>query len=155
MPIVPRSLFLFLFSFAPSPAERAFIWMLHSLYTYLFFSRIIFMPPHVFSYILTPKMVSWQHGDEDTIIFNIDGSVLTNLKKMGYGGLICKHDGSFQLGFFGNVRISNILHAEIQAIENLCTLTLFMWCIWCRRTLHISITMQISWNSSETILLRI
>jgi len=41
-----------------------------------------------------------------------------------------------------------------KAIKNLCvTLTLFMWCNWCRRTL---ITKQISWNSSiRTILLRI
>jgi len=64
----------------------------------------------------TPRMVSWQHGDEDTMILNVDGSALTNPGKAGYGGLIRKHDGSFQLGFFGNVGISNILHAEIQAL---------------------------------------
>jgi hypothetical protein len=57
--------------------------------------------------------VSWQHGDEDTIILNVDGSALNNSEKVGYGGLIRKHDGSFLCGFFGSVGISNILHVEI------------------------------------------
>ena len=73
-------------------------------------------PRGTVSHILTPKMVSWQHGDEDTMILNVDGSALTNPGKAGFGGLIRKHDGSFQLGFFGSVGISNILHAEIQAL---------------------------------------
>jgi hypothetical protein len=64
----------------------------------------------------TPRMVSLQHGDKDTMILNVDGSALTNPGKAGYGGLIRKHDGSFQLGFFDSVGISNILHAEIQAL---------------------------------------
>jgi len=62
----------------------------------------------------TPRMVSWQHGDEGTVILNVDGSALTNTRKAGYGGLIRKHDGSFQLDLFGSAGISNILHAEIQ-----------------------------------------
>jgi len=33
-------------------------------------------------------MVSWQHGDEDTIILNFDGRDLKNPGKSGYGGLI-------------------------------------------------------------------
>jgi ribonuclease HI len=41
---------------------------------------------------------------------------LTNPRKAGYGGLIRKYDENFQLGFFGCVGISNILHAEIQAL---------------------------------------
>jgi hypothetical protein len=49
----------------------------------------------------TSRMVSWQHGDEDTMILNVDGSALKNPGKAGYGGPIRKHDGSFQLGFFG------------------------------------------------------
>jgi len=50
-------------------------------------------------------MVSWQHvnedtvirqhGDEDTVILNVDGSVLTNLGVARYGGLIHKHNESF------------------------------------------------------------
>lgn len=61
-------------------------------------------------------MVSWQHGDEDTIILNVDGSALNNSGKANYGGLIRKHDGSFLRGLFGSVGISNILHAEIQTL---------------------------------------
>jgi len=66
--------------------------------------------------IPTPRMVSWQHGDEDTIILNVDGSALNNPGKAGYGGLMRKHGGSFLRGFFGSVGIPNILHAEIQAL---------------------------------------
>ena len=68
------------------------------------------------THISTPRMVSLQHGDEDTIILNVDGSALNNPGKAGYGGLIRKHDGSFFRGFFGSVGISNILHAEIQVL---------------------------------------
>jgi len=50
-------------------------------------------------------MVSWQHGDEDTMILNVDGNTLTNPGKTGYGGLIRKHNGSFQLGFPAKRRI--------------------------------------------------
>ena len=79
------------------------------------------------------------------MILNVDGNALMNPRKAGYCGLIPKHDGSFQLGFFGSVGISNVLHAEFkfsglesscdgrQTIKNLCvTLTLFMWCNWCK-----------------------
>jgi len=68
------------------------------------------------THILAPKMVSWQHGDDDTMILNVDGSALTNPGKVGHGGLIRKHDDSFQLGFFESVGISNILHVEIQPL---------------------------------------
>ncbi|MCI40773.1 hypothetical protein A2U01_0062006, partial [Trifolium medium] len=36
-------------------------------------------------------MVNCQHGDEDTMIFNVDGSSLTNSGNAGYG-LIPDHD---------------------------------------------------------------
>jgi len=64
----------------------------------------------------TLRTVSWQYGDKDTMILNVDGNALTNPEKESYGGLIRKHDRSFQLGFSGSVGISNILHAEIQAL---------------------------------------
>jgi hypothetical protein len=68
-------------------------------------------------------MMSWQHGKEDAMILNVDGSALINPSKVNNGGLIWKHDGSFQLGLFRSVGISNILHAEIQTLligEKLC-----------------------------------
>ncbi|MCH83304.1 hypothetical protein A2U01_0004123 [Trifolium medium] len=37
--------------------------------------------------IPTPRMVSWQHGNEGTIILNVDESALTNQGKADYGGL--------------------------------------------------------------------
>ena len=54
--------------------------------------------------------------DEDSVIPNIDENALTSLGKAGYGGLILKHDESFQLGFFVSVGILNILLAEMQAL---------------------------------------
>jgi len=50
------------------------------------------------------------------MILNVDGSALTNLGKVGFGGLVHNHDGTFQFGFYGSVGLSNILHAEIQAL---------------------------------------
>jgi ribonuclease HI len=61
-------------------------------------------------------MMSWQHRKEDDMILNVDGSALINPSKVNNGGLIWKHDGSFQLGLFRSVGISNILHAEIQTL---------------------------------------
>jgi len=39
--------------------------------------------------------MSWQHGDKDTMILDVDGSALTNPEKAGYRGLIRKHDDNF------------------------------------------------------------
>ena len=60
--------------------------------------------------------MSVSYGDEDIMVLIVDRRTLTNPRKVGYGGLICKHDESFQLGFFGSVGISNIIHAEIQTL---------------------------------------
>lgn len=49
------------------------------------------------------RMVSWQHGDKDTI-------------SSKQGGLIRKNDGSSKIGLFENIGISNILHVEVQAL---------------------------------------
>jgi hypothetical protein len=34
------------------------------------------------------------------MILNVDGSALTNLGKVGFGGLVCNHDGTFQFGLY-------------------------------------------------------
>jgi len=34
------------------------------------------------------------------MLFNVDGSALTNPRKAGFGGLVRNHDGTFQFGFF-------------------------------------------------------
>jgi len=60
--------------------------------------------------------VCWNKWDGDAMVFNMDGSSLANLRKEGFGGLMRNHDGTFQFGFYGSVGLSNILHAEIQAL---------------------------------------
>jgi len=60
--------------------------------------------------------VCLQHGDNDTMVLNIDGSALTNPGKAGYSGLVRNFEGKFQFFFYGSVGLSNILHAEIHAL---------------------------------------
>ena len=60
--------------------------------------------------------VCWQHGDNDTMVLNVDDNALTNPGKAGYGGLVRNFEGKFQLAFCGSVGLSNILHAEIHAL---------------------------------------
>lgn len=47
------------------------------------------------------------------MVCNMDEITLINPGKEGFGGLVRKHDGTFQFGFHGSVCLSNILHAEI------------------------------------------
>jgi len=54
--------------------------------------------------------VCWQHGDNDKMIFNVDGSILTNPGKVDYGGLV----RSFV--FYSSIGLSNVLHVEIRAL---------------------------------------
>jgi len=60
--------------------------------------------------------VCWQHGDNDTMVLNVDGDALTNPGKAGYGGLVKNFEGKFQFAFYGSVGLSNNLHAEIHAL---------------------------------------
>lgn len=51
------------------------------------------------------------------MIVNVDESALTDPRKVGYDGLICKSTMAvFNLVFFESVRISNIHPTEIQAL---------------------------------------
>ena len=43
--------------------------------------------------------VCWQHGDNDTMVLNVDGSALTNPGKAGYGGLVRNFEEKFQFAF--------------------------------------------------------
>ncbi|KEH26098.1 hypothetical protein MTR_6g445010 [Medicago truncatula] len=54
--------------------------------------------------------VCWNKGDGDAMILNVDGSALTNPGKEGFGGLVRKHDGTFQFGFYGSVDWTIYLH---------------------------------------------
>ncbi|KAK2412910.1 putative MO25 protein [Trifolium repens] len=50
------------------------------------------------------------------MILNVDGSSIGNPGISGFGGLIRNADGAWVHGFFGNLGITNILHAELMAI---------------------------------------
>ncbi|GAU21723.1 hypothetical protein TSUD_328480 [Trifolium subterraneum] len=50
------------------------------------------------------------------MILNVDGSSIGNPGISGYGGLIRNADGAWIHGFFGNLGVTNILHAELMAI---------------------------------------
>lgn len=58
----------------------------------------------------------------DTIVLNVDGSVLINPRRVSFRGLFQNHDGDFQFGLFGSVGWLNVLHAEIQTfcLESSC-----------------------------------
>ncbi|PNX93847.1 ribonuclease H [Trifolium pratense] len=63
-----------------------------------------------------PKLVRWNaHGGTDMIL-NVDGSSIGNPDISGYGGIIRNADGAWIHGFFGNLGVTNILHAELMAI---------------------------------------
>ena len=86
-----------------------------SIFTQLHVSKQAFESPTSHSHRAI-REVCWNKGDEDAMILNVDGSALTNPGKAGFGGLVRNHDGTFQFGFYGSVGLSNIFHAEIQAL---------------------------------------
>ncbi|GAU20525.1 hypothetical protein TSUD_130830 [Trifolium subterraneum] len=47
------------------------------------------------------------------MILNVDGS---SIDISGFEGLICNADGAWIHGFFGNLGVTNVLHAELMAI---------------------------------------
>ncbi|GAU12283.1 hypothetical protein TSUD_141910 [Trifolium subterraneum] len=64
----------------------------------------------------TSKLVKWNALGGTGMILNVDGSSLGNPGISGFGGLIHNADGAWVLGFFGNLGVNNILHAELRAI---------------------------------------
>ncbi|KAK2425361.1 hypothetical protein QL285_035613 [Trifolium repens] len=50
------------------------------------------------------------------MILNVDGSSIGNPGISGFGGLIRNADGAWVHGFYGNLGVTNILHAELMAI---------------------------------------
>jgi hypothetical protein len=62
------------------------------------------------------KLVRWNALGGTGMILNVDGSSIGNPSISGYGGIIRNADGVWIHGFFGNLRVSSILHAELMAI---------------------------------------
>jgi ribonuclease HI len=62
------------------------------------------------------KLVRWNSLGGTGMILNVDDSSLGNPGVSGFGGLIRNSDGAWVHGFYGNLGVSNILHAELMAI---------------------------------------
>ncbi|GAU11845.1 hypothetical protein TSUD_75960 [Trifolium subterraneum] len=71
-----------------------------------------------FNYQVTtlPKIVRWNALGGTSMILNVDRSSIGNPGISGFGGLICNAYGAWIHGFFGNLGVTNILHAELMAI---------------------------------------
>jgi ribonuclease HI len=65
---------------------------------------------------LIPKLVRWNALGGTNMILNVDGSSIGNPGISGFGGLIRNADGAWVHGFYGNLGVTNILHAELMAI---------------------------------------
>ncbi|MCH81431.1 RNA-directed DNA polymerase (Reverse transcriptase), partial [Trifolium medium] len=63
-----------------------------------------------------PKQVRWNALGGTGMILNVDGSSIGNPSIFGFGGLIRNADGAWVHGFYGNLGVTNILHAELMAI---------------------------------------
>jgi ribonuclease HI len=61
-------------------------------------------------------LVRWNALDGTGMILNVDGSSKGNPGVSGYGGLIRNAGGAWVHGFFGNLGVTTILHAELMAI---------------------------------------
>ncbi|GAU50029.1 hypothetical protein TSUD_240220 [Trifolium subterraneum] len=64
----------------------------------------------------TTRLVKWNVLGGTGMILNVDGSIIGNPGISGFGGLIRNADGAWVHGFFGNLAVTNILHAELMAI---------------------------------------
>jgi ribonuclease HI len=63
-----------------------------------------------------PQLVRWNTHDRTGMILNVDGSSIGNHGISGYGGLLRTANGAWVHGFFGNLRVTHILHAELMTI---------------------------------------
>jgi hypothetical protein len=62
------------------------------------------------------RRVSWSRPAAGIMCLNVDGSLLNETNKAGYGGLLRDNHGNFIWGYYGAVMMPNILFAEIMAI---------------------------------------
>jgi hypothetical protein len=80
-----------------------------------------------------PKLVRWNALGGIGMILNVDGSSIGNPGPSEYGGLIRNAYGAWVHGFFGNLGVTNILHAELMAINKglLLAWELNITDLWC------------------------
>jgi hypothetical protein len=65
---------------------------------------------------MTTNLVRWNSLGGTSMILNVDGSSIGNPGVFGFGRLIRNSNGAWVHGFYGNLGVSNILHAELMAI---------------------------------------
>ncbi|GAU11445.1 hypothetical protein TSUD_344360 [Trifolium subterraneum] len=80
-----------------------------------------------------PKLVRWNALGGIGMILNVDGSSIGNPGPSGYGGLIRNAYEAWVHGLFGNLGVTNILHAELMAINKglLLAWELNITDLWC------------------------
>lgn len=64
-----------------------------------------------------PTLVAWKRPDEGVVKVNVDGSFCRSSGRAGFGGLLQDHDGSWLVGFSGFLGFSNIIMADLKAIQ--------------------------------------
>lgn len=90
--------------------------------------------------------MSWQSAGPEAMVLNVDGSLLSDPPREGFGGLVRDHLGQFVLGFYGYLGPTSILGAELHAILTglryvgtltfggcYVSLTLCLQCVWLMR----------------------
>ncbi|GAU12548.1 hypothetical protein TSUD_182620 [Trifolium subterraneum] len=82
---------------------------------------------------LITKLVKWNALGGTGMILNVDGSSIGNPSISSFRGLIRNADGAWVRGFFGNLGVTNILHAELMPIYKglLLAWELNMKDMWC------------------------
>lgn len=61
------------------------------------------------------RLVRWQSAGPDAMVLNVDGSLLDDPPRAGFGGVVLNHLGEFILGFYGCLGEASILGAELHA----------------------------------------
>lgn len=63
-----------------------------------------------------PHETGLKYGDVETMIFNVNGSALTNSRKLDFRGFVRNHEDFIQFAFYDGVKISNVIHVEIKVL---------------------------------------
>jgi ribonuclease HI len=81
------------------------------IYNLVALLRSVFSLP--LSIYIGGRHVSWHLEESMVVVLNVDGNNFGNPRIYGFGGVLCRNDGSWLYGFAGNVCISTIIHVEL------------------------------------------
>lgn len=74
------------------------------------------------------RLVRWQSAGPDAMVLNVDGSLLDDPPRAGFGGIVRNHLGEFILCFYGCLGEASILGAELHASSCVGKLVFAMLC---------------------------